>query len=423
MMNFRDITFHPTNPNKLYALSTEKVFESEDLGNNWTEMASENYEGTFREIDINPANPNQMFITGSSLMRWNSTNQIWENITDGVLALLPTDIKDFRLGSSVYNNEFYFLIFLKKSSDVEYNMFAKTNDYGENFIELANGNASSIGYARSFVLNFEMSSSGLFYGGGVTMHKAELPYNISDFDGINSGLHTDIRDICFPDPSNPNFIITATDGGIGMTETGSQPWADVTGDLALNEIYTVSISEQDPNIFLTGQHDNGTHKSDSVGVWKHVFGGDGGATAISTIHNDTIYIRGNFNLRVSFNGGTNWISTNIETPILDYPILLHPTNPNIVFAATQAKGSGLICRSVDAGSHFIKDNQQYSATTPIDSSWAWSWGLISAMAIPKSNPEILYYSSYDHWNYYYFGIRRKEDTILLVRRVKIFRST
>ncbi len=78
----------------------------------------------------------------------------------------------------------------------------------------------------------------------------------------------------------------------------------------------------------------------------------------------------------------------------DPPVLSHPDSANIVYAAAHAVGSGLVCKSIDGGETFSKDSAEYSSVNPIDSTWAWEWGVVSAMNISKSNPAVFYYSIY-----------------------------
>ncbi|MCD6557398.1 MAG: hypothetical protein J7K64_09410, partial [Bacteroidales bacterium] len=208
----------------------------------------------------------------------------------------------------------------------EYRKLLKTIDYGDTFEPLYEGYKLS---ARMHVATMEISPDGHYFGGGVYFYRSNDDF--SNFFPKYTGLHADIRDICFPDPNNSDLIYVATDGGIGKTTNAGDYWENISGNLALNEIYTFSISEKVPDLLLFGSGDCGITKRAENGNWYHVYGGDGGATLISKQKPDTMLQRGNYGLKYSLNGGINWHSTNLKKVqgFYDQPIIQNPNNPDV----------------------------------------------------------------------------------------------
>ncbi len=382
MMFFRDIIFDPNNINKMYAITLDKVMQSSDLGTTWSFMSVEETDNYFGEIDVNPLNSEQMMISGAGLMKWNKYSQTWEDISQKIFDFIPDtlNITYTKVGVSVYNNEFYVLMDYKyKIGSNTYdgnNIFFKTSDYGNNFTPLSYEKIS----ARTYVLYFEISTNGIFYGGGVNMKKATYPFY--HFEGIGDGLHADIRDICFPDPSNPNLIYVATDGGIGMTKIGKDTWTNITGDLIIHECYTVSFSEQNPEIMLIGTHDNGTFKRYEDGSWDHVGSGDGGSTIIDWANENNYFYTENNYLKRHYENSNNY--TGIEGNFYDPPIIQNSVNPAIIYAGKKA-----LKRSLNYGQNGTWTD--YSTEEK---------GYITAIDISKSNPNVFYYANQAYENYH-----------------------
>ena len=92
-------------------------------------------------------------------------------------------------------------------------------------------------------------------------------YVSSDFKPYIHYRHVDIRCLAYSiDEYGNEVVFIGNDGGINRsikTPTGRED-ADITAGLQLSQIYSVAISQKDPNIFIVGMHDNGTDKRISV---------------------------------------------------------------------------------------------------------------------------------------------------------------
>jgi hypothetical protein len=188
-------------------------------------------------------------------------------------------------------------------------------------------------------------------------------------------VHPDVRDICFPISSDLNVVYLATDGGIERNlEDNKYTWDVLNGDLVLAECYSVAISEQDPEYFLTGAQDNGVYQR--IGTsWTNwtTWVGDGSEGCVVSWENDfNNVLNGSGGRNKSVDRGVTWSSFGPSGSGL----LQHPVNADTYFAADY-----IISRTDDFGNSW--DN------------WFYAGGRVTAMAISKSDPNYFYCSTRD----------------------------
>ena len=121
-------------------------------------------------------------------------------------------------------------------------------------------------------------------------------------------------------PTNPDiFYVGAASGGVWKTENHGQAWTALTDDLPILGVSDIAIDPTNPNIIYIATGDRDALDTPSVGVLK------------------------------STDGGTTWNSTGLTSTLDDAfyvnKIVIHPSNPSILVAATNDK----IYRTADAG--------------------------------------------------------------------------
>jgi photosystem II stability/assembly factor-like uncharacterized protein len=184
-------------------------------------------------------------------------------------------------------------------------------------------------------------------------------------------------------PTDPNTVyIAVSSGGIWKTTDGGQSWSDIASDLPSLSYGAIAIDPNNPNIVYAGGGEieygigwpwyfdgSGVYKSTNGGSsWIQITNGVGTITSFGDIevspHNSNIVFAalGNGNLFSGNFTGTLpnegiWRSTdygltwNRTLDVIDaFDIIVHPTDPNIVYAAT---GGGVTTagfyKSTDAG--------------------------------------------------------------------------
>lgn len=207
-----------------------------------------------------------------------------------------------------------------------------------------------------------------------------------------------IRDIAVH-PTDPNTVyIAVASGGIWKTTDAGQNWNDIAGELPTLSYGAIDIDPNNPNIVYAGGGEilygtgdpwtfagSGVYKStDGGSSWSQYTDSLGTVTHFGDIevspHNSNLVFAalGNGNLFTgnftgslpnegiwrSADAGEHWTRT---LNVIDaYDIIVHPTDPNIVYAAT---GGGVTTSgfyiSTDAGLNWILSNAGLPSTSDI----------------------------------------------------------
>ena len=119
---------------------------------------------------------------------------------------------------------------------------------------------------------FESSSTTEWIGG----------YNPEGGTSVYPNHHPDQHNLLFF-PSNPNKMLSASDGGLIETQDArfdSVIWTSKNNGYLTSQFFTVALSkEENDNFILGGMQDNGTDISSGGQTWSGVIGGDGGYVA------------------------------------------------------------------------------------------------------------------------------------------------
>ncbi|MBL7978978.1 MAG: T9SS type A sorting domain-containing protein [Bacteroidetes Order II. Incertae sedis bacterium] len=157
------------------------------------------------------------------------------------------------------------------------------------------------------------------------------------FTNVTGNMHVDFHSMAFH-PQNPHQILTGNDGGIDVSSNNGLNWAP-GGDLPITQFYEINYDPSNPLRLFGGTQDNGTIRTTTGGTsdWGSIYGGDG------------------------------------------FYVIVHPTNPNIIYAESQNGGLG---KSINGGSSFR------SALTGVNSSDKRDWSM--PVIMDPHNPEVLY---------------------------------
>ncbi len=242
--------------------------------------------------------------------------------------------------------------------------------------------------------------------------------SIWEFSGpLNTGGR--ISDIAVHPAQADTYFVGAASGGIFKTTNGGASWTSVFDDQQMLAIGDIEISNQNPDIIYVGTGEpnagGGSLAYDGNGIYKSTDGGltweskglpdigSVGKIVIDPTDDQTVYVgamgplfRNDTNRGVykTTNGGDTWtkvLFVSDITGIIDMAI--HPTNPNIVYAASWERirrpefriyggETSRIYRSTDAGTTWT----ELTSGLPADPA---NKGRIS-IDISQSNPNVLY---------------------------------
>jgi len=171
-------------------------------------------------------------------------------------------------------------------------------------------------------------------------------------------------------PINPNIIyIGYSEGGVWKTTNGGATWKPIFDNQTMLSIGDIELDPQNPNIVYVGTGDPNISGYPFIGngLWK------------------------------STDGGATWKSLGLEKQRIISKVIVHPTNSNIIYAATmgipfEANNDRGLYKSTDGGLSwqqvlFISDQA----------------GVIELVMSP-TDPNVLYAASWDRLRNYYFSL-------------------
>ena len=199
--------------------------------------------------------------------------------------------------------------------------------------------------------------------------------------GSSSYVHSDIHDVIY-DPTNPNIVFLASDGGISRSDDGGLTWSTRVGGYETLQFYNgTSTSQNDTNFFVGGLQDNGTIRYSGSLSWSYIYGGDGSCTAIDPNNDNIFYVSSQrLNMRRTTNGGVNfpgmnWPGVHSTTTSFIAPFVVAPSNGQVVYS-----GSTKIGKSTNTALSWTAIN----SNSPLDGN------PILSMEVAPQNDSVLY---------------------------------
>lgn len=163
-------------------------------------------------------------------------------------------------------------------------------------------------------------------------------------DGATHGPHTDHHSLIF---DKNGSLLDGNDGGIWRmdipdhTKPATFTWTNLNGNLNITAFTAVTMSANDPNLVIGGSQDDGTELFTGDTVWKGIWPGDGGFTAIDFNNPNTFYTS-NFGpgLQKSTDKGATWTDITPPGALTAFnfnfyvPYVMSPSNSNELIYAT-----------------------------------------------------------------------------------------
>lgn len=162
-------------------------------------------------------------------------------------------------------------------------------------------------------------------------------------------------------PGNPNlFYFGAAGGGVWRTQDGGRSWSNISDGFFGGSIGSIAVAESDNNVLFVGGGEVTVrgNVSHGYGIWK------------------------------SENAGESWESMGLEDTRHVVRIRIHPTNPDIVYAAVlgdlyKDSSERGVYKSIDGGKNWKKTLFSNPSSGAVD------------LCFDPNNPRILYAST---WN-------------------------
>ncbi len=309
-----DVDINPKNPKEVFALvKKDGIYKSSNGGDGpWARV---NLDGSaITSVTIDAADPTRIYAsTWNAVLKSTDGGNTWEPKTNGLLSNQAVDLVTIH----------------PANPDILYagvgETFVVSTDQGESWTSQLYG--AGLGLGRLYAIVVDPFDTDTIYVGGLasSIYKSEdsgqtfiqLPSNVGA-GAFGLAAH----------PTQPNVYlagINSSDGGIIKTDNGFEFRLVNDGLIyggADSAYSAITYVASNPNIVYSG---SGYESNDNAkGIFKSINGGE------------------------SWNKISNGLAVNPGTghPFYVKAIVINPTNPNTVFAAT---GSGLY-KSVDGGS-------------------------------------------------------------------------
>ena len=373
----RRLIINPSNPQILIAAASDGIWRTTDSGANWTPVQS----GYFMDLEYKPGDPTIVYATtynnngNAKIYRSTDSGNTWSlistlaNVTRINLAV-SANWPDLVDALCAYNNSegsgLSGLWYSSNSGASFTQYFTGTNS--NNLLHCSN-NASGAGGQGNYDLAYTINptnSSDIWLGGINTWNSTDGGANWSlktyghpnaiNGCGSNPGVstvHADQHFLAFH-PLAPGTMFVCNDGGLYKTTNSGASWTDLSNGLQISQIYRIGASQTVANNIICGLQDNGSREIFNNN-WYEQTGGDGMECIIDYSNASTeyaSYAKGVIYRTNDFWANQTTISANIPggqpTGAWITPFVIHPSNPNILFA-----GYDKLYKSINQGNSWV----------------------------------------------------------------------
>ena len=276
---------HPTNPQILFAATTDGIYKTINGGEVWLQVQP----GKYYDLAFKPGTPSTVYASGVSSMYYSNSDGDLNTWHSSALnpALAPNGRVEIAVTPDSPNS--VYLIAGPDIDSVTFNGLYRSFNSGQSFTQLlnspnlifqSNGGGSDqsnydLGITVSPTNDQVIVTCALIAwksdDGGSTITNISRYWNSSN--GIDY-IHPDIHDIQF-NPLN-GYLYAANDGGLYVSENEGGSWINLSSGISTTQFYHIDDYDNNEYAFLGGAQDNGSlYRVTNTGSFTRVGGGDG----------------------------------------------------------------------------------------------------------------------------------------------------
>jgi hypothetical protein len=406
------LAIDPTNSNRIFAAATGSLFvpggvrglyRTTDGGTTWQQVLA-GANGTTGAVDvaIDPSNPNRVFVAmwdhkrtpqgrtyggvGSGIYRSTDGGATWTRLGGG----LPASSTNLgRMGLVVAPNSPSRLYAIAANTTGNFLGFWTSTNSGTNWTAITNTSLlstsqSTFGWWFGRLWVDPASSQHVWVAGVQLLESLDAGANWRR----NSNVHADQHAFAF-DPRVPGRVFLGDDGGVYRSTSGGATTGTWTkaSSLAINQFYTVAVSQQDTARVSGGAQDNGSLRNWSGTAFNSIGGGDGTTNLIDPTNQNKVYsCSQNGACTRSTDGGTTRSSfgaTTSDRRNWVTPIVFDPNNPAIMYYA-----GNRVNRSTNSAVSFTVISPDL--THGDGGVGGATFGTVTTLAVARSDSRVIY---------------------------------
>lgn len=418
----RRVLVSPANSNELLAAGISGIYKSSDGGDSWTKLRDD----LIWDIEQDFTNGNTIYATSgyvwtlgrgqASLIKSTDFGDSWTTLDPGFPG--NNSISRVEIGLTPETPDYIYLV--AADPDGGFFGFYRSTDGGTNWetrkhhsdgqnllhwYQSASGKGGQGWYDLSILVD-PLDKERVFLGGinmwgsedggsnwtmcsywvmtnGFTLHADHHQYKYNPADGKYYACHD--GGVARTD----RIILGASSNGIWKTS-----WEERSNGMAITSFYRLGLSKNFPGYVIGGAQDNSTFYNRD-GSWVNIKGGDGMEALIHPDNPEIIYASSQYGgWSRSTNGGRSFSGIRPGGPVnpenggWTTPLIMNPNNPVEIYV-----GYGNVWKSVDQGSNWTK-----ISNFPIITRYGQA-AIISALAMCPTDPKYMYTAKRIHHEY------------------------
>ena len=322
------LLMHPTNPQIQFVASQSGIYKTED---GWI-SADTVYESLVYDLEFKPGDPSIMYMSSKdSIFRSLDTGESFFPVTDPDFSIMAGATRVELAVTPDFPNLVYAMAGDWDNGSIAF--YASYLDGNSNTWGVKDVSTDIIGAFADYCIGMTVDPEDytIVFAGGVDSWRSDNEGSTGSWTKVNQGVvHADVHDMAFRNGA----IYIASDGGIFKSTDNGDSWEDLSKGLHITEIYRISGTTDDPELYFMGTQDNGTYRRTSGSTFDHVLGNDGMTNIIDYANINIIYASTqNGDLNKSSDGGDSF--TWLQDPgngAWITPYILDPENHIRIFS-------------------------------------------------------------------------------------------
>lgn len=359
----RKLLISPSNPDILYAATTDGIYKTMDGGATWPKIYSNN---DIWEINFKPAFDTVLYAVGAgTFSRSVNGGTSWTSkVVDpgGARIAISTTI------AAPQN------IYLLVSIDQDRARFYLSTNSGDSFaLKIDTPNVMAGQRTLDIAIEASPTNAATIYAGILDFYKSTnmgsaFTVKTAGAWGVPNYMHVDVHDI----EIRNGVIYVASDGGIYKSTDAGNTWQEKNNGLSVAWIVSLAHAPAFPDLFYFGSWDNGLFKRTIGTACKNLEHGDGITMAVDPTDQNTAYGLLPWSFSKTTDGGDTFSRMPVPTAGLHRYLVIDQTNANNLYLAANG-----VYKSTDKGASWVTLNADSSAGR-------------SCLDVSVSNPSFVY---------------------------------